>query len=1182
MGSMRLESVEIVGFKSFCDKQELSFKGGVTGIVGPNGCGKSNISDAISWVLGEQSVKSLRGSSMEDVIFAGSQSRQPLAMAEVNLKVSGLNGNSPDGSPDCVVTRRLYRNGESEYLMNGQVCRLRDVHELFMDTGLGSKAYSIIEQGKIGLILSSKPADRRALLEEAAGITKYKARRRQTQLKLEAAQQNLLRVNDIVHEVEKQLESLKRQASKARRYRAVREEMQAVERVLFGRRFLDLMEQTRTLGERFDAESERERAATVALETEEARMEVRRQALYEEEARLEEVRGRLNDLTLAVDRYQGKSGYAKDQIAETATRAEQAAREADELQSRVGPLEDMLATRRRDEEQLRAERGAAEAETGAAEAAVHEAAATQASTEASQERAREAQVTLLGRMAALQNTQAAVSGNAERAGADLLKLAAEREELEREWVRVGAGRGGAQVRGQEAETLLARLGQEREEATLRAASARVRAESLEGEADGFQSERDSLAGRLASLHEIVETHAAFDEGVRALLARPEGLEVMGVVADVIETDSACERAVEAFLGDRLQAVLVPDASHAVRGVRWLQESGAGRGTFLPLANAHDAADGGPFRDIARQEPKVRGLLSALYRVTGPHADRIRASLPDALVVETLEDALEVVGRRGPVACVTLAGETLRGAMVEGGRSVKGLLAPRREIREASVRREKVESRLLVARAGAAEQKAFVEAATAEARALEERIHAAEKELVAIRHELQTADEESVRLDRKASILDSERRQAEREKGTAAVKLSEIEQALLTAEAEREAGSRSLASLTTAVAEARATAEAAQSRSSEARARLAALRERQAAAENECRRLGQDLSELAERIEAARARGQEMAARGGGLQAELEECERLLAEALRDRDRVCGEAAVAEDRVREIRNELEGREQSLKERRREREMLKDALSELEVQKARTGSDLDHLARECHQAVGQTAAEAAAGLNEEDLARETAGLETQVAELRERLERMGQVNVLAVEQAQELEDRHAFLTAQRQDLLDSIAELDQAIKKIDKASRERFQEAFQIINQHFGEVFKQLFGGGTAGLSLIDEEDLLESGIDVMAQPPGKRLQNVMLLSGGEKALTAISLLFAIFQYKPSPFCILDEVDAPLDDANIGRFVKMLEGLKEQTQFVLITHSRKTMEIADQLYGVTMEEPGVSKLVSVRFQ
>src|SRR5262245_50859845 len=264
---MRLDRVEIAGFKSFCDKQELTFEAGVTGIVGPNGCGKSNISDAISWVLGEQSAKSLRGAAMADVIFNGSQARQPVGMAEVSLRVSGLNGNSPDGNPECIVTRRLYRNGDSEYLMNGHVCRLRDIHELFMDTGLGSKAYSIIEQGKIGLILSSKPADRRALIEEAAGITQYKARRRQTQLKLEAAQQNLLRVNDIIHEVEKQLESLKRQAGKARRYRGLRDEMQGVERVLFGRRFLDLQAQGASLASRLAAESDRERAATLALET---------------------------------------------------------------------------------------------------------------------------------------------------------------------------------------------------------------------------------------------------------------------------------------------------------------------------------------------------------------------------------------------------------------------------------------------------------------------------------------------------------------------------------------------------------------------------------------------------------------------------------------------------------------------------------------------------------------------------------------------------------------------------------------------------------------------------------------------------------------------------------------------------------------------------------------------------
>jgi chromosome segregation protein len=520
-------------------------------------------------------------------------------------------------------------------------------------------------------------------------------------------------------------------------------------------------------------------------------------------------------------------------------------------------------------------------------------------------------------------------------------------------------------------------------------------------------------------------------------------------------------------------------------------------------------------------------------------------------------------------------------LVQGGRDVAGLLAPRREIREITARQGELEALLAATRREEAKEAAGAEAAAEEARQLDERIHAAEKELVVVRRDAAAAEEEGVRLDRKAAVLETERSQAQEEQSAAAVRLAEIERALQAAEAEREEGSSGLADLAARVVEARAAAEAAQARWSEARSTLAALRERLAAAEAESRRLEQDHAELGERIAAARDRAREMEARGEQLATELREGERQLAEALVERDRVTGDVAGAEDRVRDVRNELEGRELGLKERRRERELLRDALSELEVGAARTSSDLDHLARECHQAVGQTAAEAAASLREEDQAEDLAGLEARVQELREKLERMGAVNILAVEQAQELEERHTFLVAQRQDLLESIAELDQAIKKIDRTSRERFAEAFQVINQHFGEIFRRLFGGGTAGLSLIDEEDLLESGIDVMAQPPGKRLQNVMLLSGGEKALTAIALLFAIFQHKPSPFCILDEVDAPLDDANIGRFAKMLEGMKDQTQFVLITHSRKTMEIADQLYGVTMEEPGVSKLVSVKF-
>ncbi|MFI5168761.1 MAG: chromosome segregation protein SMC, partial [Vicinamibacterales bacterium] len=1138
-------------------------------------------SDAINWVLGEQSVKSLRGTSMEDVIFNGSSSRQPLQMAEVSLKVSGLNGNSPDGSPECVVSRRLYRNGESEYLMNGKVCRLRDIHELFMDTGLGSKAYSIIEQGKIGQILSSKPTDRRAIIEEAAGITKYRARRRQTQLKLEAAQQNLLRVNDIVGEVEKQLESLKRQASKARRWRQVKEEMQGRERVLFGRRFLDLMERSRTLEARHAAEAERERAAGIALETEEAQLEVLRQTLYDREATLEGARARLSELTLAVDRHQGRSGYCKQQIGETDVRAQEAVREEQELVARIAPLQETLAAQRAEESRLQEALLAAEAELGAAEQAVGDAAAALAAAEERQERGREAQVTLLGRIAAFQNSKAAVSGNAERAQADLAKLSGETAELERERAAATAARETAHARGRVAQAQAAELTGRRDAASARAETARVRAEAIARGVEALQSEFSELGGRRASLEEMVATHSVFDEGVRALLARPEGIGVVGVVADALEAGSEHERAVEAFLGDRLQAVIVPDAEVARRGIRWLQAQSAGRGAFLPLASARTRSDCGPLREIAAQEPLALGLLSDFYRVSGPHADRIRASLPDAIVVATLENALELAGRQGPVSVVTLEGETLRGAMVEGGRSVKGLLAPRREVKEVAARQSELEVRLVALRADSAQAVAAAAAEALEARGLDEQIHGTEKELVAARHEIQAADDEASRLHRKAAVLDSERGQAEQDRAAAAQKLAELETSLGAAELERAEGSRLLAEFAAAVAAGRAAAEAAQARHAEAKSGLAALRERAAAAQNDCRRLEADLAELEQRIAAARARAAETAARREELVAELAEVERLLAEALVGRDQLSGEATGAEERVRESRSGIESRELGLKERRRERDVLKDALAEVDVERARTGSDLDHLARECQQAVSLSAADAAATLAEADLAVEQEGLAVEVAELRDKLEHMGAVNVLAVEQAQEYEERHAFLTTQRQDLLDSIAELDSAIRKIDKASRERFQEAFQVINQHFGETFKQLFGGGTAGLSLLDEEDLLESGIDIMAQPPGKRLQNVMLLSGGEKALTAISLLFAIFQYKPSPFCILDEVDAPLDDANIGRFVKMLDGLKQQTQFVLITHSRKTMSIADQLYGVTMEEPGVSKLVSVRF-
>jgi chromosome segregation protein len=519
-------------------------------------------------------------------------------------------------------------------------------------------------------------------------------------------------------------------------------------------------------------------------------------------------------------------------------------------------------------------------------------------------------------------------------------------------------------------------------------------------------------------------------------------------------------------------------------------------------------------------------------------------------------------------------------MVGGGRVVKGLLAPRREVREVADRLLALDERLSRVRQELAEERRREEETGAEVRRTEEEIHAAEKDLLSARHELLAADEERARLERKGAILGTERGQAQEERAAAARRRGEIEQALLAAEAERSGAAEHVSAVAAAVAEGRSALETLQARHADNRSALAALRERLLAASTDARRLAADLQDLRERIEAAAARALALDDRGRGLDRERAEAEGLLAQALHERDRARGEAAVVEDAVRDLRNELEGREHGLRERRRERDMLREAAAEVEVAAARNGSDLDHLARECQQAVGLPAAAAAAGLGEEDRAREPGALEADIQALRERLDRMGPVNVLAVEQAQELEERHQFLTTQRRDLLDSIAELDQAIRRIDRTSRERFEDAFRVINQHFGEVFRELFGGGTAGLSLLDEDDLLESGIDVMAQPPGKRLQNVLLLSGGEKALTAIALLFAIFNFKPSPFCILDEVDAPLDDANVDRFVNLLREMAHGTQIIVITHNKRTMEVADVLYGVTMEEEGASKLMAVR--
>ena len=1173
---MRLDQVEIVGFKSFCDRQELTFKGGVTGIVGPNGCGKSNISDAISWVLGEQSAKSLRGGAMSDVIFAGTTARQAVGMAEVNLKLTGLNGRSPDGREECTISRRLYRNGESEYLMNGALCRLRDIHELFMDTGLGSKAYSFIEQGKIGQILSNKPTDRRALIEEAAGVTKYRARRRQTQLKLDATQANLLRVNDIVTEVEKQLDSLKRQASKARRRMVLQEEQLGLERIVYGRTFAKLRADSDELAERAKVESDRAARIDATITAAEAALEAGRLGVLEQEKALEIIRGEHSDLTLVANKHETHSTYCRDQSRDAVSRSQAALQEAEDLKARLSPVGDALKQHEADVLSIALQRAASEATLQGIEALLDQAITALRKVEADMDSARSTQLSALTRISALGSARGAAHERVERAQASLSKLKTEFDEVSRECYRVKSSLVLAASRREEGEAakgvLLDRL--------RKAKRDRIEGETERGdlgrELDGLHRERDQLAGRRASLEELVATHGAFDAGVRALLDDRAASGVLGVLADAIEVGPEHEKAVEGFLGDALQALVVRNAETARAGVVRLAESGEGRASFLILGRPP-----GGFAPLATpNDVRILGRLSDLYRVGLPDGDSIKLGLCDALVVKNLEGALSI-SESLDVPLVTLDGEVVRGPWVEGGRGGRGFLAPRREVKELKEREGAIDGRLQELKLREGVIAARIDAALLAIKETEDAIHDSEKSLLSLDHEKTALDDEKVRADRKLQVIDVEMKQAESERSAGEIRIGEIDKELHLAEEERAQTADLLATLGQSLVAARNHSEEKQAVSTDARSTLAGLVEKEAATLKMKERFAAEFADLESRIAGALARVRELEGKGRALDLEQREAEKALAETVAQRHRVTAALAMEEDRLRGTRAGIDARDEALKAHRKGRDAIKDGLNEIEVSRARIASDLDHLAREAHTAIGQTAAQAAQTLSEDDRARDLDAVREELNELKEKMERIGPVNPLAVQEAQENEERFVFMTSQRQDLLDSIRELEGVIKQIDTESRSRFEDAFHIINANFQETFKQLFGGGSAGLALVDNEDMLEAGIDIMAQPPGKKLQNVLLLSGGEKAMTAIGLLFAIFKYKPSPFCILDEVDAPLDDANIGRFVKMLDTIRGDTQFIIITHSRKTMQIADNLYGVTMEEPGVSKLVSVKF-
>ena len=1177
---MRLESIALHGFKSFGEKTVVRVLPGITGIVGPNGCGKSNISEAVRWALGEQSAKSLRGQRMEDLIFHGSQSRKPVGLAEVELTFRN-DGTLSVPWAEVSVARRLYRTGESEYLLNNSAARLRDILDLFAGTGANPRAYSVIDQDKLNHVLTAKPHERRVFIEEAAGIARYKQQRNETQGKLDATKQNLVRARDVMDEVKRQLSSLERQAKKAQQYKALQTTKRDLSLVVLAAEYMARV-----------AEGERRAAELSRLRDQEQMLRTRAAKLAAQEAqqreRLQESDHRLSDLRQSGQKVQGElerllerreqMGVQLRELAEEALRLDEETRAtADRLGAIVGEREAgrqaLAEASRLTEERARTADALAAAlerhrETLAAERDRAEA------TRLEQVRVAAERVDLMRHAGELRERAAQLRRRAERLAAELSAATAEAAGIDALRASLVQARDVAQ-------TELGALAGERAELATRLAAEERRLAEAEG---ALANARVTLAAHRSSLDALAALERAregYGAGVRAVFDQEhaEALTgVVGTVADLLEVPLGMERAIEAVLGERLQWVVVERFEHARAAVEYLGAHSLGAATFLPLE--HLPPPTGP-------QPDANDVRWVARNVGAPSLSLVHHLLGQVAIVEHLDQAEALWRRNGVVATyVTPAGEVLgpTGRLHGGGQAraadvEHSLLARKRRLRELDDEVRRVSTNVDETQERVARFETEVSAIRGQVAEIERTLHARETERLASEKDLEQATREHDRVHRHRETIEVEARQVALEAEETDGTLAQLEQRVTLARDAETAHEARMARLREAIETAQVRETELVAETTACRVALASTTERVEALGRELTRIDDIERDLTARIDQARAR-----------QAQLTDRRAWLAEERERTDASAREIAVERDRMDvEVRQAAEGHEG-----------LAEELRAIEADQRAVDGDLGRLvasiheidlgATECRVRREELAQEAwrAYGVDEAALAarHDPAGdLETvrgRIVELEAKVAAIGPVNLVADDEYRELDERLGFLQTQHDDLVGSIKDLERALRGMTRTAQERFTQAFEEINRHFKELFERLFEGGRAELRLVEAEesgDPLDTGVDLMAQPRGKRLQSVTLLSGGERALTGLALLFAIFYFRPSPFCVLDEVDAPLDDANIHRFLRVLRELTSRTQFLVITHNRKTMEAADILYGVTMEEPGLSKLVSV---
>jgi chromosome segregation protein len=1180
---MFLKRLEISGFKSFAERVSVDFVPGVTAVVGPNGSGKSNITDAIRWVLGEQSAKSLRGAKMEDIIFAGSDSRKPLNVAEVTLTLDNEDQFLPIDYHEVSVTRRVYRSGDSEFFINKQPCRLKDIVDLFMDSGLGREAFSIISQGKVEEILSSKAEERRSIFEEAAGVLKYKTRKKKAEIKLAETQENLNRVTDILHELEGQVEPLRIQASVAKEYLEKKEELEKIEVALTVYEIEELHSKWDSLSKEFELHKDQEILLSTQLQKKEAEIERLRDELQALDENIDHLQQVLLLASEELEKLEGRKEVLKERKKNAAQNKQQLEQLIDELDQKIEKLQQSKQT---DSDRL----SLYEKEVKELQAKLKEKQAFLATYE---ENIEEKIENLKSDYIELLNQQAAAKNEVAYITEQLKQQQVKTERLEQTNVKYLQERMNIEQKKVLLETKLSSL---REKIDSQVTKFREEQTNLEKLKSQFHKKESTLyqayqylqqaKSKKEMLEAMQEDYAGFNQGVKEVLKakghKLQGIE--GAVAELIQVPKEYETAVEIALGGASQHIVVGNEQNARDAIKFLKTNAYGRATFLPLTVIRPRLIAEHENKRIMEHPSYIGVASSLVQYKQKYDSVIKNLLGTVIITKDLKGANEMAALLNHrYRFVTLDGDVVNpGGSMTGG-SVKqkttSLLGRNREIEEMNAKLQDME-----------EKTAQLEN---QVKLLKETISKKEKELEEFREsgESLRLKEQSLKSElREIEILeknvnehlrlyDHEKENMEHERERMVSRMNELESILKDINHKLEQLDEEIQQLSKQKQEQISSKETLQTEITELKVILA---EKQQILTNQKERLNRVLSELEEAEGKLRIAKDdlniltsEMSSSTSG-EEQLEEAAR---KKLQDKNETIQLISNRREQRLHLQAKLEDEERELKELKRQHKQFVDVVKDEEVKLNRLDVELDNRLAHLREEYMLTF----------EAAKEKYPLEMEVDEARKKLklikmdiDELGTVNLGAIDEYERVSERYNFLKEQKEDLIRAKETLYQVIDEMDEEMKKRFETTFSQIREHFGSVFRALFGGGRADLQLTDPSDLLNTGIEIVAQPPGKKLQNLGLLSGGERALTAIALLFSILKVRPVPFCVLDEVEAALDEANVHRFAQYLKKYSHQTQFIVITHRKGTMEEADVLYGVTMQESGVSKLVSVKLE